>query len=369
MKQTLYLIFVLIIQQSFSQVEIKHTKKIGGRIIYDAAFYPKVDTNYLEDINTQHGFRQIRLYSKGRINNLFNYKLQLGFIKGEIIYRDVYLEYNKIPFIGSIKMGSYVNPYRLDVLNSALDMTFIERSFNDRLSPKWTMGIMFHNSILENDKLYYALSISGDTKNGLIDDVEKSMHFTSRLASLLYKKNKSFFLVDASYNYKKNKDKEWVYRAGLEFFMTEKFIATNTFKDIDNTKTFNVGFLAVKNKWSLQGEYTNVNVFKNSLSVEELNLAYGQVGYFLTKDSKKYKNIKSPLGAFVPNNLKKGAWEVAYRYDYLSIDAGNIIEQDHTFGLSWYVNKNLRITTNYILAIQNNKSVANLIGLRTHVRF
>jgi phosphate-selective porin len=339
----------------------------GGRIIFDAAFYPKKDTSFLGNYKNHLDFRQIRIYSKGKYSDKLNYKLQLGFIKRKLVYRDVYIEFNKINGIGNIRLGSYVNPYRLDVLNGALDMTFIERSFNDRLSPKWTFGMLMHNTLLSNGKLHYALSISNDAPEGFANNVEEKYHITFRLASLAQNNNKGFLLFDAAFNRNTNSENTWKFSSGMEFTMSERFF-TIAREDSKYRNTFNVGGLYVKKTWNFQGEYTHV-VSKNTVTNnnEHFYLAYGQIGKFITKHQKKFKNHLAPLGNVDLNG--KGAVEVSYRYDYMSFPIANIREVNHSFGISWYHTKYSRFTLNYILANYNSKEIGHLLAFRTHIRF
>ena len=74
-----------------------------------------------------------------------------------------------------------------------------------------------------------------------------------------------------------------------------------------------------------------------------------------------------------------GAWELVYRYSFVdlndtdaSINGGQLTE--HTIGLNWYLNPNMKIQANYLIVDRNVKSPAisgqmEGFGLRFHYDF
>jgi len=60
----------------------------------------------------------------------------------------------------------------------------------------------------------------------------------------------------------------------------------------------------------------------------------------------------------------RGAWEVAGRYSFLSLDAGALPDtartvHNATVGLSWYLNPNVRLMWNYIRSCVDGRDVSN----------
>jgi phosphate-selective porin OprO/OprP len=75
--------------------------------------------------------------------------------------------------------------------------------------------------------------------------------------------------------------------------------------------------------------------------------------WFTTGESRKYK--KGAFGRVTPNTTVGkdgwGAWELATRYSYVSLDDGDTIggeEAGITVGLNWYATKYVRFMTNYV---------------------
>ena len=75
----------------------------GGRIMYDMAVWE----NTRNDVATQMSgteFRRVRFYNSGKIYGNLKYKLQLDFAGGEIAFKDVWMELNKLPIKGALRV-------------------------------------------------------------------------------------------------------------------------------------------------------------------------------------------------------------------------------------------------------------------------
>ncbi len=91
---------------------------------------------------------------------------------------------------------------------------------------------------------------------------------------------------------------------------------------------------------------------------------YVQVGYFLTGENRgydkrfgKYDRVRPLENFFLVRDedghvqYGLGAWEVVYRYGYVNLNADNVqggIYGEHTLGLNWYWNPNIKIQCNYL---------------------
>ncbi len=107
-----------------------------------------------------------------------------------------------------------------------------------------------------------------------------------------------------------------------------------------------------------------------------------QAAYVLTGESRAY-NIKSgTFGQVKPNSGSKyGAWEVAARYSYISLNSKEIqggIGNSITAGLNWYANDYVRVTANYIRTEQtpgatrftaDEKRLVHIFGMRGQLAF
>ena len=101
--------------------------EFGGRIMYDMAVWE----NTTNDVATQMSgteFRRVRFYNSGKIYGNVKYKLQLDFAGGKIAFKDVWMELNKLPIKGNLRVGHFKEPLRLEAITSSKYITFMERS-------------------------------------------------------------------------------------------------------------------------------------------------------------------------------------------------------------------------------------------------
>jgi phosphate-selective porin OprO/OprP len=131
--------------------------------------------------------------------------------------------------------------------------------------------------------------------------------------------------------------------------------------------------------FSTQAEYLYTSVNRKHNGSANFDGWYIQAGYFLTDDTRSYKNGKlkniTPHANFGANGW--GAWEVGLRFSSLNLNSHNIDgghEQNFTVGLNWFVNPVVRISTNYVkvLSVEGGKhdgETPDLVQGRVQVAF
>ncbi|MBP9729205.1 MAG: hypothetical protein KBD23_03595 [Gammaproteobacteria bacterium] len=152
----------------------------------------------------------------------------------------------------------------------------------------------------------------------------------------------------------------------------------------NNLRLFNIEMARQYGPFMFETEYTHAFVhrspisgsttpFLGSLGFHGWNL---QTRYMLTGESHAYDVRNGNFGS-VKATGPYGAIEVAARYDYINLndkDVNGGSEHNGTLGLNWYLNSQVRLSTNYVRANirpANNapKSKLDIIGLRCQVRF
>ncbi|TNF83737.1 MAG: hypothetical protein EP299_00885 [Acidobacteria bacterium] len=142
-------------------------------------------------------------------------------------------------------------------------------------------------------------------------------------------------------------------------------------------KLFGLEFAMVQGPMWAQAEYIRSNVDAQLLGDPTFMGSYGQVGFFLTGESRPYRRNSGVFGRVQPernwhkgNPFKKqngGVWEVVGRISRVDledelIDGG--ILTDVSAALNWYPNSATRVQVNYIYASPKNEGAANIIVLR-----
>ena len=135
-------------------------------------------------------------------------------------------------------------------------------------------------------------------------------------------------------SHRKADSKEFRVRSRPEAHLSsERYISTGTIEDVDNVNLANFEAVFVAGPFSFQGEYLTTKVNTGNASVVDnynFNSYYGQVSYFLTGESKNYKNSYAgfdrvkPKNNFGGDNNGAGAWEIALRYSTSDLNSEDI---------------------------------------------
>lgn len=119
--------------------------------------------------------------------------------------------------------------------------------------------------------------------------------------------------------------------------------------------------------FSVQGEYINRSLESEDVGRDDLegDGYYVQLAYTLTGEARGYKLGK--FDAVKPTNKQLGAWEVFYRYDYLTMadDTVGLVPTDdvdgkvHNVGVNWYVNEAVRLSGVVVKSAVDNAENGN----------
>jgi phosphate-selective porin OprO/OprP len=139
-----------------------------------------------------------------------------------------------------------------------------------------------------------------------------------------------------------------------------------------------------------QGEYLHYSIDRVGFPVAEFDGGYGEVGYTLTGEARKYNKASGsysgivPDHAFSPKDGYWGAWEIGGRVSYVDLTSNfhagvpvSATSQPYainggkqtvfTAGLNWYPNSYMRFMLNYIHADfdKANPATATVAGIGT----
>lgn len=171
----------------------------------------------------------------------------------------------------------------------------------------------------------------------------------------------------------------------VQFSTTPEGRARNTgrlvntgFIRANNARYFNVEAARQCGPAMLEGEYTNVYVHRIGDNQGTVRF-YGwnlQGRYLLTGEAHEYDVRDGNFSTVTPCS-PCGAVEIAARYDFLNLNDKNVrggSEHNATLGLNWFVNKQVRLSANYVYAVIHPRNdgltrYLNIIGLRAQVRF
>jgi phosphate-selective porin OprO and OprP len=107
------------------------TVKITGFTQLDDANYSQSPANRatVGDAQNGVGFRRARLAAYGKAAECTNYIIEMDFATaGRPSFFDVYGEQTQLPFLGSVRIGQYVQPFSVDAMSGFRNLPFLERS-------------------------------------------------------------------------------------------------------------------------------------------------------------------------------------------------------------------------------------------------
>ncbi len=365
--------------------------KFGGRIMNDWGWFNE-DNDVREHIGDQVDgteFRRARFYTAGTIYGNIGFKAQYEFAGGDVDFKDLYINIQRLPYVGKFQAGHFKEPFGLEESDSSKYMQFMERGLNNVFAPGRNTGFMLANHFM-GKRLTAAAGMFrnsddfGDDNGGDRAD-EGGYSFSGRVTGLPYYENggKKLIHTGFSYSHQNAHGDEVRYRAKPEMHMADRFVDTGSFA-AKHSNIYNPELAAVYGSFSFQTEYTFANVgsdLDDAGDSPEFSGWYAYGSYFLTGEHRKYKKKSGKFGRIKPHRNFDlgngiGAIELTARYSELdlndeTIQGGRLA--DTTLGVNWYLNPNTRIMFNYVHADadieETDDANADLFAMRFQIDF
>lgn len=316
---------------------------------------------------------------------------------------DAYGNLLHVPYLGTMRMGQFREPFSLEAQTSSNFYTFMERAYNTSFDPSRNWGVMFynHNSA---ETLTWALGAFRDQTNFFGADVTDSggRAATGRMTWLPYYNEEDdgddYWEIGSSYSYRDPKNDRVNYPVKPLNFLLET--------GRNNSDTFNIpNILQLENRNAesvqLYGLETTRTLGALNLQAEYIALlmqvsgasyyshgSYAQASYFLTGEHRRWNRTS---GTFAPTKVSNpfltrqgkgfqgsGAWEIAFRWCDINIQGtqgGNAIlgySSATTAGLNWYLNENVRMMFNASPIQLHSQSLVgsmNVFNMRLDMHF
>lgn len=384
--------------------------KPRGRLQYDVGY---IDAPGAYAANRNLGFssrvRRLRLGAEGAIPGGFGYKFDVDFANANVGFGDVFLTYSPKSKAFSVKIGNQETLNGLEQITSSNYISFLERTqFNDafvntrRLG--LSLGVANATDWLRFDAgLFTAHSIDASVDNdgwiGAARLVYAPEIGGGRLhigANFQHREFQSNNAGTASVSVGAPSTNQLARYRARPFLQTTdvRFVDTGSFAargddviGVELAGVFKSLYFAGEAQWTKVDAYragdiaTGLDAFAggNSAVVPTGDPTffgvYGEIGYFLTGETRGYKEgawgrtkVLKPLGK------GGGAWQIAARFDYLDLDSDKLKngptnnfatgvsqlaalnarlgrggqQTGYLLGLNWYPNDYVRFMLNYI---------------------
>ncbi|MCA9170097.1 MAG: hypothetical protein KDB23_20615, partial [Planctomycetales bacterium] len=375
----------------------------GGRMESDYA-------NWLNDSDfdrqqSYFEFRRLRLSASGEGYGVYDYQLEFEFspdrqenldLPGEapaVAVQDAYLGLKDLPFFGYVMIGNYRAPIGLSNITSTRFETFMERSLSTRLLPGRQVGIAAYNrsQMYATTWAYGAFFYDLDESSHHRYDNNQGARFISRATwtPLYDEATGGQYVLHTGLGYSFNRPqledgpvggtRAVRFSARPEIHQSDRLIDTLTM-DVQGYHVLNGELAWVNGPWSVQSEMNWLSLDRNGAKDADLYGAYVQTSYFLTGEHRPYDRNYAVFRRVVPyenfwavrtargTQAGYGAWEVAFRWSYLSFaDLNGQYLNDLTTGINWYWNPQVRVMANWIHSMAHASPIGNQLDAQGDV--
>lgn len=356
--------------------------KVGGRIQHDYAYFVEdgdIERRLGVDFDDGTEFRRARMYISGTIYDNIDFKAQYDFAGGDADFRDVYLGFTKVPYVGNVRIGQFKEPFSLEELTSTNYITFMERSLVNTFAPSRNVGFMFHDTLLDK-RMTWAAGFFRQTDSFGDGVGGRDYNATVRLTALPWYEDdgRKLLHLGVAYTHQNYEGDTLRIRARPESHLAPTLVDTGTF-GAEYGDLIGAEAALVCGPFSLQGEYVHsfINGRGRWIGNPRFWAASIQASYFLTGEHRPYKTSSGAFDRVRPNRNfgpdgGRGAWELAARISYLNlnddgVDGGRL--RDLSLGLNWYLNPSVRTMWNYILADPSEGGDVSAFTWRLQIAF
>jgi len=319
--------------------------KVGGRLQIDAATYSG-DGEYGDGTR----IRRARLSLSGKVYRDWGYKIEYDFA-GDTL-NDAFIAYNGLQNY-SFMAGNFKDPFILEQLTSANNVTFIERSL---VSGAFDAGRHI-GAMAERNSQHWtvAAGLFGDRVNDSGGADDEGWGWGTRATWAPVNQAGKLLHVGAGLNYRDLQPNNTVrFRQQPETSIAGvNVVDTSDLQNANSQFKSGLDIAVTLGQFSAQGEYLRATVEVDNGSDADFSGWYLQSSYFLTADSRPYKH--GSFGMIKPTHpLGKGgygAWELTARLSNVDLNDGLIDggEADSmTLGVNWYPVGGLRFSANYV---------------------
>jgi phosphate-selective porin OprO and OprP len=366
--------------------------KLGGRVDLDIAAFDESDEVEAVTGPNEAGveFRRARIAVEGEIGTGLPtlYKVEFDFAHSTVATKDLFLALTEIPALGRFQVGHFKEPFILDQLTSANNVSFMERAAPvEAFTLDRNTGAMFQNSVFQQRATWAAGVFTETDDSGDNFRLDGNWHLTGRVTGLPWfveeEKGRQYLHLGASASYVENANGLARYRSRPEAHLAPRYVDTGTFA-ASHTILAGAEAALVCGPVSVQGEYLRTWVSRpGGADDAEFDGFYAFVSYFLTGEHRPYRRTEGRFDRVRPNrnfalgeNGGPGAWEVLLRYSQLDLNDSGLAGgrlNDITGGVTWYLNPNWKVMFNYVFA-QLDRGVADgdnahIFQTRFHVDF
>lgn len=267
-----------------------------------------------------------------------------------------------------LRIGNFIAPFNGENMMSSNNMKFVERALPSELAPNFLLGASVS---YEGDNW----SIIGGYFTNPIEDEELTNRddgksFVARgVFSPIDRRREALHFAVATEVRELDSGATSRVRAVPEFALTRQtLLDTGVLGGVEGYTNLNLEAAYMIGPVLVKAQQTTRYNDAPTLLDPEFTGASVEAAWVITGERQRYSSSTGTFGEIRPDRDNAfGAWEVAARYSTLDLSDGLVAggEQTNlTVGVNWYVNRNVRISANYVdakaepnrLAVADNPS-------------
>lgn len=360
--------------------------KPRGRLQYDAGWVESPAGVTDRGLGFANEVRRARLGVQGAVPGGFEYKFEVDFADGEIAIADALIGYEASDNVG-IVIGQHNNFQSMEELTSSLFTSFMERAaFTDAFGFERRVGI---SAGYQKGPLLAQAGIFTDAIDDLSDDENDSVGVDARLV-FAPEVGGTQLHFGGSAHFRDNNDlaargDTTRYRQRPFLHSTDtRFLATPALP-VEQETSYGLEAAAIRGPFHAAAElhWLDPDIANPAFDPTFFG-GYAEVGWFLTGETRGYKN-----GAFdrtrVRHSVEEGGWgalQLNLRYDHLDLTDGGVVGGSQNAilaSLIWIPTDYVRFLLNYGRLNYDNAAIpaaggdrdyaVDVVGARAQIDF
>ncbi len=303
------------------------------------------------DFGSGTRFRRARINLQGQLYGRIGFRSEFEFAQGtQVESTDTYLEIERLPLIGDLRIGNFKEPFSFAFLESSNIITFQEFSLAHAFSPDRNSGIGFSRTLA--DRFHYATGVFIETSGFRPTRIRGELVSTSRVAAILFENKAERVLAQVGVSFRYEKLGRNSQRYAVVSGSTLAPVVFDT-GELEGKETYALdGQLAfVAGPFDLVAEGTGVRAVLAGNRNPTYWGYFVSVGWFLTGESRPFNPDTMLFARVRPNrNLfdgGAGAFQLAARWSELDLNGGGR-GNEVTGVLNWWANSHARISVAYV---------------------
>jgi phosphate-selective porin OprO and OprP len=336
--------------------------------------YIQADGRFVGDNDTTSGpttfaLRRVRPVLEATAFRIFDFKLMPDFGQGQAVLYDAYADARFAPWL-KLRIGKYKPQFGLERLQSATELTFVERGAPTNIAPNRDLGASLYGD-LAGERLSYAIGVfNGVVDGGNADLDDKSgkdvlarvfaLPFANASSDALKGLGAGFAVTSGSQHGTITAPDLPTYKTAAQQthfrYRSDGTIEGTTVADGAHWRIGPQGYYYVGPVGFLSEYYVSSQRVRRNTDSDDVQTRAWQISgvYALTGEKESYRGI-TPRQNF---DRSKGTWgglELTARYGELQVDDNAVPvfanpataasqTHDSVVGVNWYLNRFVKVT-------------------------